>query len=107
MDAEQYGQHEGDDEAPRIRLRLDARTNHLLPGRLSLEPVVFLKALREGISLSQTEQSELVPQVCHRSGQRTSRERPLLLATRRYPGRAAPAGAVVPAHDPLLRRVVA
>jgi leucyl-tRNA synthetase len=102
----QHRQHEGADEAPRLRLRLVARS-HYLPARvLPLEPVVLSEALRKRLGLSQEEQSQLVPEVLHRAGQRAGRQRPLL-ASRRYAGRAARTRAVVPAHheyaDELLR----
>ena len=57
VDARQHRENEGADEAPRLRLRLVARSHHLPARLLPLEPVVLSQALREGIGLSQEEQS--------------------------------------------------
>ncbi len=44
MDAGQYCEHEGADEAPWLCLRLVARSHHLPSRLLSLEPVVLSEA---------------------------------------------------------------
>ena len=46
VDAAQHRQHEGADEAPRLRLRLVARSHHLPARILPLEPVVLPQAVR-------------------------------------------------------------
>src|SRR5579864_8880958 len=69
VDVAEYRQHEGANEAPRLRLRLVARGYYLFSGILSLEPVVLPEAVRTRTGLSQEEQSELVPEVCDRAGE--------------------------------------
>ena len=66
----------------------------------------FLKMFEQGLGLSQEKQGELVSEVRHRAGQRAGGER-LLLAPRRYAGRAARTRAVVLAHHQLRRRIAA
>ena len=106
VDAAQHRQHEGADEAPRLRLRLVARSHDLPAGILPLEPVVLPQALRAGIGLSQEEQGELVSEVRDRAGERAGGRR-MLLASRRHDRRAARTGAVVPAHHEVRRRIAA
>ncbi len=71
VDAQQYRKNEGADEAPGFRLRLVARGHHVFAGILPLEPVVLPQVLRARPGLPQDEQSQLVPEVLHRFGQRT------------------------------------
>ncbi len=106
VDAAQHRQHEGADEAPGLRLRLVARSYDLPARLLPLEPVVLPQALRAGLGVSQEEQGELVSEVRDRAGQRAGGRR-MLLAARRHAGRAARAGAVVPAHHEVRRRIAA
>src|ERR1700756_2866141 len=80
VDAAQHRQHEGADEAAGLRLRLVARSDHLLARLLPVEPVVLPEALRAGIGVPQEEQGELVPEVRDRAGQRAGTSQWLLLA---------------------------
>ena len=102
----QHRQHEGADEAPRLRLRLVARSHHLPARLLPLEPVVLPEDVRARPGLSQEEQGELVPEVRHRARQRAGGRRQLL-APRRHPGRAARTRAVVLAHHAIRGRTAA
>ena len=82
--------------------------SHHLPARLlPLEPVVLPEVPGARAGLSQEEQGELVSGVRHRAGQRAGAAQRLLLAARDHAGRAARAGAVVPAHHRLRRRTAA
>ena len=102
----QHRGHEDADEAPRLRLRLVARSHDLPAGLLPLEPVVLPEALRERTGLSQEEQGELVSAVRNRAGERAGGRRNVL-APRRHSGRAARTGAVVPANYKIRGRVAA
>src|ERR1700726_163507 len=105
VDARQYRQHEGADEAPRFCLRLVARSDHLPAGILPLEPVVLSQAFRARAGLSQEEQGELVPEVCDRAGERTGPLQWMLLASRRHAGWTTRARAVVCARHEVCRRI--
>src|SRR5437899_10870919 len=62
---------------------------HLRAGILSLEPVVLPAHAGARAGVSEEEPRELVSEVLHGAGERTSRERRLLLAARRHAGRIA------------------
>src|SRR5579863_4919994 len=104
MDTFKYRADEGGVQTVRVQLRLAARNFNVRTGILSLEPVVFPPNARTRSGLSQTQQSELVPAVPDRAGERAGSRR-MLLAARNHARRSQRDRTMVSANHEILRRV--